>query len=154
MVIRQEARYALDKLPVHGRCSTIYLLNTFLYKDKKKCYGATLWNHWIFMWLGEWETPRKALYRTNLRLKTLCNRLSEILSIRVQKSSAEDLASLLTCKLSIRRPSASKLSHQLSIGLKDEDTAGFVIHSDDMSVFIHGHSFGTHETACTNLILW
>lgn len=59
----------------------------------------------------------------------------------------------LTCELSVRRPPASKLSHKLPIGLKDEDTAGFVVHSDDMSVLIHSHTLRTHESACTNLIL-
>lgn len=59
----------------------------------------------------------------------------------------------LTCKLPIRRPPASKLSHQLPVGLKDEDAAGLVVHSDNVSIFIHGHSLGTHEPARTDLVL-
>lgn len=64
------------------------------------------------------------------------------------------LGFLLTCKLPVRRPPASELSHQLPIGLKDEDTAGLVVHSDDVSVLVHRHALRTHEPACTNLILW
>ncbi len=63
------------------------------------------------------------------------------------------LGLLLTCKLSVRCPPASELSHQLPIGLKDEDTAGLVVHSDDVSVLIHSHTLRTHEPACTDLIL-
>lgn len=58
-----------------------------------------------------------------------------------------------TCKLSVRRPPASKLSHQLPVRLKDEDTAGLVVHNDDMTILIHSHTFGTHEPACSDLIL-
>lgn len=60
---------------------------------------------------------------------------------------------LLTCKLSVRRPPASKLSHQLSIGLKDEDAAGLVVHSDYVSILVHSHTLRTHEPARTYLIL-
>ena len=59
----------------------------------------------------------------------------------------------LTCKLPIRRPPASKLGHQLPVGLKDEDAAGLVVHSDNVSIFIHSHALGTHEPARTDLIL-
>ena len=60
---------------------------------------------------------------------------------------------LLTCKLSVGRAPASKLSHQLPVGLEDEDTAGLVVHGDDVSVLIHGHAFGTHEPTRTDLVL-
>lgn len=65
--------------------------------------------------------------------------------------TSQDL--LLTCELSVRRPPASKLSHQLPVGLKDEDAAGLVVHSDDVSILIHGHALRTHEPACPDLIL-
>lgn len=60
---------------------------------------------------------------------------------------------VLTCKLPVRCPPASKLCHQLSIGLKDEDAAGFVVHSDDVSVLIHSNTLWTHEPASPDLIL-
>lgn len=61
--------------------------------------------------------------------------------------------SSLTCKLSVGRPPASKLSHQLPVGLKDENAAGFVVYGDDVSVLIHGHALRTHEPASTDLSL-
>lgn len=58
-----------------------------------------------------------------------------------------------TCKLPVRGPSCSKLCDKLPIGLKDEYTAGFVVHGDDVSIAIHSHAFGTHKTTRTNLTL-
>lgn len=60
---------------------------------------------------------------------------------------------LNTCKLSVRRPPASELGHKLPIGLEDEDAAGLVVHGDDVSVLVHGNTFGTHEPARADLIL-
>lgn len=60
---------------------------------------------------------------------------------------------VLTCKLPVRCSPASKLCHQLSIGLKDEDAAGFVVHSDDVSVLIHSNALWTHEAASPDFVL-
>lgn len=60
---------------------------------------------------------------------------------------------VLTCKLPVRCAPASKLCHQLSIGLKDEDAAGFVVHSDDVSVLIHSDALWTHEAASPDFVL-
>lgn len=58
-----------------------------------------------------------------------------------------------TCKVSLGGSSGTKLCHQLPIWLEDEDTAGFVIYSNYMSIFIHSHSFGSHQPPGTNFIL-
>lgn len=60
---------------------------------------------------------------------------------------------LLTCKLSVGCPSAAKLCHKLSVGLKDEDAAGFVINCDNVSVLIHCHTLRPHEAARSDLVL-
>lgn len=63
------------------------------------------------------------------------------------------MVSLETCKVSVRRSSGSKLCHQLPVGLEDEDAAGLVVGGDDVSVLIHSHTFRSHQSSSTNLVL-
>lgn len=58
-----------------------------------------------------------------------------------------------TCELSVWRPPGSKLGDQLPIGLKDEHTAGLVVHGDDVSIPVHRHALRAHQTTCTDLTL-
>lgn len=56
-----------------------------------------------------------------------------------------------TCKVAVSGPTASKTPNKLAIGLEGEDTAGFVIHHNDMSIPVHSHSLGSHEAASSDL---
>lgn len=53
--------------------------------------------------------------------------------------------------MAISGPTAPKTANQLAIGLEGEDAAGLVVHHDDVSVPVHGHSLGAHEAASPNL---
>lgn len=62
--------------------------------------------------------------------------------------------SYCTCKVSVWRSPGSELCHQLPIWLEDEDTAGFIVNSDDVSVLIHSHAFRSHQSSSANFVLW
>lgn len=55
--------------------------------------------------------------------------------------------------MSVRRSLGSKLGDQLSVGLEDEDAAGLVVHGDDVSVLVHGHTFRPHQTTGSDFVL-
>lgn len=52
-----------------------------------------------------------------------------------------------TCKLLVTIAPASKLGNKLSRQLEDEDSAGFVVNHDHVTVLVHRNALWSHESA-------
>lgn len=55
-----------------------------------------------------------------------------------------------TCKLLVTVPSATEPCDYFPIWLKDEHTASFIIHYNDVSITIHRNAFWAHEFSRSN----
>lgn len=58
-----------------------------------------------------------------------------------------------TCKLPVAIATVTKPGDELAIELEDKDTAGFVVHHNDMAVPVYRDAFRAHQLSRANLIL-
>lgn len=58
-----------------------------------------------------------------------------------------------TCKLPVAVAAVTELGDQLAVELEDKDTAGFVVHHNDVTVPVHRDAFRAHQLPGADLIL-
>ena len=70
-----------------------------------------------------------------------------------QKETSTHIFTDNTCKLFVSIATGSKLGDQFAVSLEDENTAGLVVHDDDVAVAVHRHTLRSHQLSWANFHL-